>query len=230
VKAILLAAGLGTRLQPLTYKIPKCLVPIKGRPLLEIWLQRLSSYDLGPFIINTHYLKDSVREFIKASEFSNKVKLVNEEILLGTAGTLINNLEFFENNDGMLIHADNFCLADFNLFLKAHESRPSECLMTMMTFRAKDPSSCGIVELDDRNIVKAFFEKSESPPGNIANGAIYALSSEFIELIRKDFSHVSDFSTEIIPHFMGKILSFEINETFIDIGTPQAYELANKIE
>ena len=113
MRAILLAAGFGTRLMPLTANIPKCLVPIKGRPLLDYWLDRLTQAGIGPFLINTHYLSEHVAAFIQSSVYRDQVTLVNEAKLLGTAGTLIANLGYFGGKDGLLIHADNYCLADF---------------------------------------------------------------------------------------------------------------------
>ena len=94
MKAILLAAGLGTRLRPITDTTPKCLVPIGSKPLLQIWLERLSEAGIGPFLINTHYLADQVKTFVEESAFRKKITLVHENHLLGTAGTLIENLDF----------------------------------------------------------------------------------------------------------------------------------------
>ena len=68
MRALLLAAGLGTRLRPLTDTMPKCLVPIKGRPLLSIWLERLTQAGIGPFLINTHYLANQVEVLLEASQ------------------------------------------------------------------------------------------------------------------------------------------------------------------
>ncbi|MBT6543216.1 MAG: NTP transferase domain-containing protein, partial [Rhodobacteraceae bacterium] len=112
MRALLLAAGLGTRLRPLTNTTPKCLVPIKGQPLLGIWLERLTQAGIGQFLVNTHYLAEQVEVFIQASPYRDQVTLVNELELHGTAGTLIANLDFFQGEDGLLIHADNYCLAD----------------------------------------------------------------------------------------------------------------------
>lgn len=100
MKAILLAAGFGTRLRPLTNAIPKCLVPIKGKPLLQIWIERLTGSGIGPFLINTHYLAEQVNALIGSSPFKDKVTLVHENKLLGTAGTLIDNLDFFPGETG----------------------------------------------------------------------------------------------------------------------------------
>jgi len=227
MRAILLASGYGMRLLPLTDRIPKCLVPIKGKPLLQIWLERLTAADLGPFLVNTHHLAEQVEVFISKSSYRNQVTLVHEPELLGTAGTLIANLEYFMGEDGLLIHADNYCLADFRAFVRAHQRRPPECVMTMMTFRTDNPSSCGIVELDDRGVVVGFHEKIESPPGNLANGAVYILSAEFLEIMGRDLRDVKDFSNEVLHHFVRKIYCYETAEVFVDVGTPEAYAAVN---
>lgn len=230
LRALLLAAGLGTRLRPLTDTIPKCLVPIGNKPLLQIWLERLSEAGIGPFLINTHYLADQVKIFVEESPFRKRIKLVHENQLLGTAGTLIENLDFFQGEDGLLIHADNYCMADFTAFKHAHMNRPLGCVMTMMTFRTDDPSSCGIVELDESGVVIGFHEKVEHPPGNLANGAIYILSAELLEKMATDLNYVTDFSTEVLYRFKGHIFSHEISDIFLDVGTPSSYGKVNNLK
>lgn len=227
MRAILLAAGFGTRLRPLTNTIPKCLVPIKGKPLLEIWLERLTKAGVGPFLINTHYLAERVKTQIESSPYKDQVTLFHELELLGTAGTLISNVDFFQGEDGLLIHADNYCLADFAAFVQAHLRRPPECLMTMMTFRTDSPSACGIVELNSRGIMVGFYEKAASPPGNLANGAVYILSSELLGMLGKEQSTVKDFSTEILPNLIGRTYTYETSAVFLDVGTPENYKRAN---
>lgn len=229
-RAILLAAGLGTRLRPLTYSIPKCLVPINGQPLLDIWLETLTRASIGPFLINTHYLARQVEAYVRASPYRQQVTLVHESKLLGTAGTLIANLGFFEDEDGMLIHADNYCMADFRAFVQAHHQRPPDCLMTMMTFRTDDPVSCGIVELDDLGVVKRFHEKVHSPPGNLANGAIYLLSRNLIRLLAAEFSQARDFSTEVLYPLVGRIHTYETDRLHADVGTQRVYEKLNRVQ
>lgn len=223
---MLLAAGLGTRLRPLTDTMPKCLVPIKGQPLLDIWLERLTKGGIGLFLINTHHLAEQVEAFIEASPYRKQVRLVNEPELKGTAGTLIANLDFFHGEDGLLIHADNYCLADFSAFEQAHSNRPPKCLMTMMTFRTDSPSSCGIVELDEEGVVIGFHEKVAKPPGNLANGAVYILSHELLKRLGEDLNTVTDFSAQVLNRFIGHIYSYETEETFMDIGTNSAYAKA----
>jgi mannose-1-phosphate guanylyltransferase len=228
MRAMLLAAGLGTRLRPLTDHIPKCLVPIHGQPLLAIWLEQLSQAGFGPFLVNTHYLAEQVNAFIEVSPYRDGIIVANESDLQGTAGTLIAYLDFFQGEDGMLIHADNYCLADFSAFKQAHMNRPSGCVMTMMTFRTDDPSSCGIVELDEQGIVVGFYEKITNPPGNLANGAVYILSVDLLARLGSDLQSLQDFSTEVLPQFLGRIFTYETSAVLLDIGTLENYKKANK--
>jgi mannose-1-phosphate guanylyltransferase len=222
MRAILLAAGLGTRLRPLTNQIPKCLAPINGKPLLEIWLDRLSESGIGPFLINAHHLKEQVIDFVRGSRYRSSVEIVEESTLLGTAGTLFTNREFFEDADGMLIHADNYCLADFEEFVQAHYNRTEGCLMTMMTFETGDPQSCGVVEVDPQGVAVGFHEKVSNPPTTIANAAVYILSQKILDSLTEE----SDLSTQVLPRYIGKIQTYHTEETLIDIGTPEAYRRA----
>lgn len=229
MKALLLAAGLGTRLRPLTEKIPKCLVPINGVPLIEIWLEKLSNAGINKFLINTHHLSHEVEQFISKSRYRDNITAVYEENLLGTAGTLIKNKNFFEGGDGLLIHADNYCLANMDEFIYTFKMRPKKSLMVMMTFFTDNPSQCGIVEIDKEGIVIQFHEKKINPPGNIANGAIYILSGEMLRIldgIAPD--NATNFSTDIIPLLLGRISTHHTLDKLVDIGTPEAYRKCNE--
>ena len=227
MRAILLAAGLGTRLRPLTNQIPKCLVTIKGKPLLGIWLDKLTEVGVESILVNTHHLADKVETYVASGNYKGSVVVVNEPILLGTAGTLIANLPFFENEDGFLVHADNYIREDLWRFVAAHKMRSPGCVITMLTFRSDNPSACGIVEVDERGVVIRFHEKVLSPPGNLANGAVYILSPELIARLALDWVAPTDFSVDILPTLLGRIQTYETTGLFIDIGTPSAYAKAN---
>ena len=227
MRAILLAAGLGTRLRPLTNQIPKCLVTIKGKPLLGIWLDKLTEVGVESILVNTHHLADKVEAYVASGNYKGSVVVVNEPILLGTAGTLIANLPFFENEDGLLVHADNYIREDLWKFVAAHKMRSPGCVITMLTFRSDNPSACGIVEVDERGVVIRFHEKVVSPPGNLANGAVYILSPELIARLALDWVAPTDFSVDILPTLLGRIQTYETTGLFIDIGTPSAYASAN---
>jgi len=226
MRALLLAAGLGTRLRPITNDTPKCLVPINGRPLLDIWVETLVCSGVKEILVNAHYLHNQVKEYVNNSKYKNLILIQYEEELLGTAGTLIKNSSFLEDEGGLLIHADNLCLSGLEPFYKSHYNRPNHCLMTMMTFISQNPSSCGVIDIDKIGVVQKFYEKVKNPPSNIANGAIYFLSKEFIRKIIK-MDNLFDFSIDVIPEFMGKIYTHPADNLLIDIGNHESYKKAN---
>jgi len=217
--ALLLAAGLGTRLRPYTEHWPKCLMPIKGRPLLEYWFSLLKEVKINNVLVNTHYHADLVLDFLKRPSLSSSVKSVFEKDLLGTAGTLRANTAYFNGSTVLLVHADNLCCCDFSSFLNFHHNeRPADTVMTMMTFKTPRPSTCGIVEIDRNGIVMDFYEKVQSPPSDLANAAVYLIEPEVIDWINNN-PEVSDFSTEVLPNFIGRIATWNNGNVLRDIGT-----------
>ncbi len=228
MKALLLAAGFGTRLRPLTNSIPKCLVPIGDRPLIDYWLEMIARAGIQKAVVNLHYLNEMVESYLAQSQYNKIVHPVFEEHLLGTGGTLLKNRKFFAHETILMIHADNFSVFDMNAFIIAHENRPKYCEITMMTFKTDHPESCGIVELDKTQVVREFHEKVEKPPGNLANGAVYIMESAVIDFMSDLDSEVIDFSTEVLPHYVGRIFTYHNDVYHRDIGTKESYEKAKK--
>ncbi len=223
MKAILLAAGVGSRLRPLTDRVPKCLVPIAGRPLLDHWLAACERHGIDDVLVNTHHHTEAVREFVKSSRRGVRVRLVHEESLLGTAGTLRANWEFVAGQDVFLLaHADNYTDLDLGRFLASlRAARRPGTVLGMALFRTPTPKTCGIVKLDASNHVVEFHEKVENPPGDLANGAIYLGTRALGGFLGPG---VSDFSTQVIPRLLGRIHGYEIEGFLADIGTPEQYE------
>ncbi len=226
--ALLLAAGLGTRLQPLTSVLPKCLMPIQGRPLLGLWLEMLKKGNVDRIFINLHYLAPLVRDYVTTSPYSDLVTFLDEPELLGTAGTLGHFREFYGSDTLLMAHADNLTLFDVQAFHKAFEMRPSGCSLTMMTFDTDDPKSCGIVTTDEHDRIIEFTEKPEADIGRLANGAVYIMDiADIFEFM--DRGHcISDFSTEILPHFISRMNSFHNSVYHRDIGNVRALVEAQK--
>ena len=230
IKALLLAAGYGKRLRPITYEVPKCLVTVGKEPMLARWLRQLENSGIDEVLINTHYLSTQVEEFIEGWKSNAlSISLVHEPVLLGTAGTLIKNREYFDGATGLLVHADNAMEGNLREFLKAHEHRGSDCLMTMLTFTTRSPKDCGIVEVDSHGKVEGFHEKVTDPPGNRANGAIYAFDESLLNYIDSMSVKPTDFSTEVIPQLLGRIKTWHTQKNYIDIGSPQALAEANNL-
>ncbi|MDA9746856.1 nucleotidyltransferase family protein [Prochlorococcus sp. AH-736-M13] len=229
LRALLLAAGFGTRLKPITNNIPKCLVEISGKPLLGRWIQQLEVLGCDSVLLNTHYLSNLVMNYLNNLPKNRlKIKTVYEEKLKGTAGTLFDNIDFFDGYTGIFLHADNVSDFDLRNLLKAHENRPKQCLLTMLTFNCENPKTAGIIEKDTNNILVAFHEKVENPPNNCANAAIYVFDVEFIEWIKELNFKPYDFSVDIIPLLLGKIFTYHTDEVYLDIGTPSSLKFAQK--
>jgi len=228
MKAILFAAGLGTRLRPLTNEIPKCLINVGCDPIIYLWIEKLENIGVSEILINTHHLADKVHEHIRKGTYKAKITLSFEETLLGTAGTIAKNIDFCNSDEILLIHADNYLQESLNGFLAAHRKRTSIALMTMMVFRCEIPDSVGMVELGPDGIVKHFFEKDPNALGNLANGAIYLVSRDFFRYFN-DMPEKSDFSVDVIPKLMGRIFTYETKGFLIDIGTLAALSAARDI-
>lgn len=226
MRALLLAAGLGTRLRPITNHVPKCLVPIHGKPLLGYWLELLFPAYVDRVLLNTHYLPDPVRAFVETSPWRNRITLVHEDYLLGTGGTILKNRSFLNQGPFLVAHADNLTRFDVAALIARHTHRPQGVIMTMMTFTTDDPSSCGIVEENDLGIVTGFHEKVKNPPGNHANAAVYIMEPEIMSILEALGSPVIDLSTEIIPRLLGKICTYHNDDYHRDIGTIESLRLS----
>jgi mannose-1-phosphate guanylyltransferase len=219
LRVLLLAAGLGTRLRPITDSIPKCLVPVHGRPLLSYWFDMLLSDGSGRALVNTHYHAEAVEAFVAGSRWRDRVETVYEPRLLGTGGTLLHNRAWFGREAMMVVHADNLSRFPVHEFIAAHRQRPYDAAITMMTFDTDAPQSCGIVELDARGLVRHFHEKVENPPGTRANGAVYIIEPEVIDFLATLEREFLDFSIDVIPAFLGRIATYHNTGYHRDIGT-----------
>lgn len=226
MKALLLAAGLGSRLRPITNFTPKCLIEIDNKPLLDYWFDLLEEGNISEVIINTHYLAEKVSNYLKQRHFKIPVHEIYEKKLLGTAGTLMNNRKFYQNEPVLVIHADNLSIFPLKKFIDTFVERNRGIEITMMTYVTDTPESCGIVKLNQDGIVTKFYEKSQKDHGQIANGAIYIVSPNVLNFIESLKKKEVDFSTEVIPNFLGKINTFHNKIYHRDIGTYTSLELA----
>jgi len=227
LRALLLAAGFGTRLRPLTETIPKCLVPVQGKPLMAYWFELLFPAGIERALVNTHYLPGVVRAFVAQNSWASQVDLVHEDPILGTGGTVLANAAWFQGQSFMVAHADNLTVFDVHGFLARHANRPQGCAITMMTFDTDVPQTCGIVEERD-GVVLAFHEKVPNPPGKRANAAVYIFEPEVIALMATLNKAVIDLSTEVLPHYLGRMCTFHNDQYHRDIGNLESLALAER--
>lgn len=223
MKAFLLAAGLGTRLRPITESTPKCLLPIDGRPMLDIWLDALAKAGVGEVLLNAHHLADQVRAHVATRVGAPAVQLVVEPQLLGSAGTLRANRDFVAGEEMFLaINADNLTDFDLGALIDAH--RAGGAVATLSLFRAPDPTRAGVVEVD-AGLVVGFEEKPAHPRGDLANAGMYAFAPAVIDEITGPDPR--DIGFHLLPRLIGRARALTLNGSyFIDIGTPEALRRA----
>lgn len=231
--ALLLAAGLGTRLKPITNTIPKCMVSICGRPLIDYWIELFANNnEIENIFVNTFYLSESVKEYVKNNKYRRKIKLINELKLYGTGGTLINTIPLLKSEDLLVAHADNLSIFNLSKFISKHKGRPIECEATLMTFITDDPKSCGIIELNEGGKLIKMHEKVENPPGNMANGAVYIFNKkilhEFMKLKEVKKDGLIDISAEFIPLLFERAITYHNSIYHRDIGNMKSLEIANR--
>lgn len=223
MKAFLLAAGLGTRLRPLTETIPKCLVPIQGRPLLDIWFELLRQHGIGEVLLNAHWQAEAVREYIAGRNHGLRVTVFEEQTLLGSAGTIAAHREWVAGDDHFwVLFADVLTNADLSELLRFH--RAKDVAATLGVYRVPDPQRCGIVQLDDHGVVQRFVEKPSEPCGDLAFSGVMLATPEIFEAIPP--ARPVDLGSTVLPRLAGRMAAYPIPDYLLDIGTMDNYSLA----
>jgi mannose-1-phosphate guanylyltransferase len=222
MKAFLLAAGNGTRLRPITDKIPKCLVPIRGTPMLAIWMNICKELGITELLINLHAHADVVRTFLQQRlEPDLRVHVAEEKQLLGSAGTLRANRKWVEGEDLFWVfYADVLHRADLPAMLRLH--REHGLAATLGVYEVPDPSRCGIVTTNSRGVIEDFVEKPTHPTGHLAFSGLMIGTPELLDVIPD--SVPADIGFHVLPKLTGQMLAFPIKDYLIDIGTLANYQ------
>lgn len=222
-KAFLMAAGLGTRLRPITNTIPKCLVPILNRPLLDYWIDELVRAGIFSIGLNTHWHREAVSDYIYQVNQRDGVHLTEfyEPELLGSAGTVSATKSFVSDADYVvLIYADNFSMLNLQDMINYHHGH--NLPISMMVFESDNPSACGIVECDDTQTIIGFEEKPRVPKSNLANAGVYVLDRKIYETIAD--MNVFDLGHDAFPKFISQMKAWQTTGFHQDIGTLQTYK------
>lgn len=225
IKALILAAGLGTRLKPLTDRMPKCLVPLAGRPLLAYWLDQLADAGIRDIMINTHGFPTQIREVTRRHVREGCFNIVEhyEPTLLGSAGTITATRAFADDADCIVVlYADNLSDADLCDMLAYHASHADP--LTMLLFQAADPGACGIATLDAHDRIVKFQEKPAHPKSNLANGGVYIVDAAVYREIAD--MNAFDIGFDVLPQFISRMRGWTWRGYHRDIGTFPALRAA----
>jgi len=228
---MVLAAGEGVRLRPLTLNTPKAMLPIGGKPILGHtlgWLRRHGVVEVG---INVHYLAQQIVDYLgDGRAFGVKIAYSREETLLGTAGGTKRLAAMFQGEQFGVVYAD--MLTDLDLGRMAELHVRAGAVATIALFVAPRPHEVGIVELDAQDHIVSFVEKP--PPGteksNLASAGVYILEPEVLDLIPPGRA---DFGFDVFPAMLRKglpILGYRPHpdEYIMDIGDLERYRQANE--
>jgi mannose-1-phosphate guanylyltransferase len=225
MKAFLLAAGVGSRLRPITDTIPKCMVPIDRQPLLDIWLDAFSEAGIDEVLVNLHHLPDVVRRHLADRTGPPSVRTFFEPELLGSAGTLAANREWVNPEEPFLVcNADNLTDFDLRSLVKAH--REYDAIATLAVFHSDRPWAGGVVEIDAVGRVIGFAEKPAKPVSDLTNAGMYAFHPSVLDEI--DGAPPRDIGCDLLPRLVGRAWTVLVEGYFRDIGTADAYRQARK--
>ena len=225
MKAFLLAAGVGSRLRPITDTLPKCMVVIDDRPLLDVWLDAFDRAGIDEVLVNLHHLPDVVRDHIAARPGPPAVRTFFEPELLGSAGTLAANRHWVDGEEMFLAcNADN--LTDFDLRSLIDEHRGHDAIATLTLFHSETPSAGGVVEVDGDGTVVGFVEKPAEPVSDLTNAGMYAFHPSVLGEITGPTPN--DIGQHLLPRLVGRARAMVVEGYFRDIGTVEAYRRARE--
>ena len=237
MKALILAAGKGTRLHQLTNACPKPMVPIGGQPLLEQLVGWLRDHNIRQIAMNLHYYPEVITSYFGDGQRLNvAITYSYEEHLLGTAGAA-KRLQAFLDEPFIVVYGDLYTNLDLTRLIEFHTQQQAAVgtavLATLALYHVPNPSECGLVELTATGRITRFVEKP--PPAQVftdlANAGVMLCEPHLLDFIPPDT--VYDFGRDLFPvlltageHLYGQVLAD--HEFLIDIGTPAGYQRAQE--
>lgn len=221
-KAFILAGGKGTRMRPFTYEIPKPMIPVKGKPLVQHTIELNRKYDIREIYLSIGYLGDKIKEYFgNGSKYGVNITYVEEKEEMGTAGGLSlarDQLKepFLMFNGDVLSNID---LADFISFHREHKA-----LATIALTPVEDPSRFGVAKLKGNSILE-FIEKPRKgeEPSKLINAGVYLIEPEVLDYVPKGYAMMEK---DVFPKLAkeGKLFGYSFTGQWFDTGTVEAYE------
>src|SRR5439155_16160133 len=215
MKAMVLAAGLGTRLRPLTFEIPKPMVPVLDRPVMAHIVDLCRRQGFDQLIANLHYFPDPIRDY-----FGDSIEYRFEEELLGTAGGVRNVRDFFGDDPVLIISGDALSDIDLNALVERHKSAGG--IGTLTVKKVEDTREYGVVLHGADGRISGFQEKPhpDEALSDLGNCGIYCFSPEIFDYFPE--SEFVDWANDVFPVLLANDVPFyihEIDEYWNDVGS-----------
>src|SRR5215217_3436164 len=228
MQAVVLVGGQGTRLRPLTYDIPKSLVPLRNRPFIGYMLDFLRGAGLDGAVLSLGYLPDPIQAYLcdKQDLVGFSVDYAVEDHALGTAGG-IKNAEKYLDDTLVVVNGDVLTGMDLSRAIQVHKA--SDALATIVLTSVEDPTAYGLVEVDHEMLVHRFIEKpaADEVTTNLVNAGVYVLEPEVLAKIPA--GREVSIEREIFPELQesGRLRAHISSSYWRDIGTPRSYLAAS---
>lgn len=234
MRAIILAAGFGKRLMPLTKNIPKPLLPVLGKPMIQHNVEWLKANGIREIAINLHHLPGRITKFLgNGSRFGVKITYSVEKKILGTAGG-VKKLESFVKGPFLVCYGDNITNLDVNKLLRFHRKKKNFATICLHKIKRNELKDASIVNLSKGSRILSFAEKPNRETvkklmkgkNNYSNAGIYVLEPSVLKLIGKN--RFSDFAKDIFPKMLEqgkKMHGYPLNGCFwAELGTLKKYK------
>lgn len=229
MKALFLAGGMGTRLKPITNELPKPMVPIIGKPLLERNIENLKKHGVDEIVLSTCYKPHKIEKYFgDGSNLGVKISYISEDMPLGTAGAIKNAEKFFDSTF-LVFNADILSDIDISDMIRFHKEKGT--LATIAVAQVDNPSAYGVIEHDKNGFITAFKEKPQphETKSNLINAGVYIFEPEIFNEIPS--GRVVSIERETYPMLLGKGLKIAVYNRcsyWLDLGTPGKYIKAHR--
>ena len=223
MKAFILAAGLGTRLRAAGLDVPKAMVPIGGKPLLERHLELFKRQGIREFIVNLHHLpKEITNYFGDGARFGVRIVYSHESELLGTAGAVKKMEQELRDGAFIVFYGDNLVRMDFAPLVALHQARRAAA--TVALFASPEPWTGGVVEMDSNGRVARFVEKPDPKQvsTNLISAGIFVVEPAVLDVIPA--GRFYDFGKDVFPRLLAEgqpVYAMQPEAYIQDVGTPE---------
>lgn len=221
MEAIILAGGMGTRLQSVVSDVPKCMAPVAGKPFLYYLFSTLEAAGFNHLILSLGYKHEVIEEWLSTYSTQMTISSVIEDAPLGTGGAVRFALSKAQEENIFVLNGDTFFHVDYASMLKQHQATGAEATLALKEMF--DFERYGTVQLDKHSRINAFHEKKYCAKGLI-NAGTYLIKKGVLDNYPAKFSLEKDYFEKVVPS--GVISGFPANGYFIDIGIPEDYAKA----
>lgn len=226
-RVLILAGGDGIKLRPITYEIPKCLIPIQGKPLLEHTFEVLKKYNFDDIIISISHLGEKIKEYFQdGSKYNLKINYAEvDKQKKGTVYPILSSRDYFNNKPFIVIYGDVLADIDYIDLLEFHQSHRG--IITMALASVESPSVWGVVDLHGSRVVKFTEKPKKKVSSHLINSGIYVFNPAIFNYLSEKQGSLEN---DVFPRLAqeGKIFGYPFEGQWFDVGTPEIYEAALK--